>query len=390
MTARQNSSAAVAASRAPLAAAKRIVVKIGSALLVDDATGAIRTHWLEGLARDIAALRTRGVEILVVSSGSIGAGRRQLGLTGGSLKLEEKQASAAVGQIALAHAYKNALAARDIAVAQILLAPGDTEERRRHLNARATILQLLKLGAVPVINENDSTATQEIQYGDNDRLAARVGTMVSADTVVLLSDVDGLYTADPTGDPTAKLIPEIAAITPDIEAMAGQARLDRIQGGLSTGGMVTKLSAAKIAVSGGARLIIAKGDVADPLARIDAGGPCSVFLSSVKPQAARKRWIAGLLTPAGRVVIDDGAARALGDGKSLLPAGVVSVSGAFHRGDPVTIATQSGETLGVGLSAYDSVDAGRIVGKRSAEIPSILGYEGRVALIHRDDMALED
>lgn len=374
----------------PLVDAKRIVVKIGSALLVDDETGSIRSPWLAGLARDVSALRAGGAEVLIVSSGSIGAGRRQLGLTGAALKLEEKQASAAVGQIALAHAYKNALAESGIPVAQILLAPGDTEERRRHLNARATILQLLKLGAVPVVNENDTTATQEIQYGDNDRLAARVGAMIGADTVILLSDVDGLYTADPGCDPKAEHIPEVATITPEIEAMGGAARVDRSQGGLSTGGMATKLAAARIAVAGGARLIIAKGDVSDPLVQLQKGGRCTVFKAMVKPQAARKRWIAGSLAPTGKVFVDDGAARALQQGNSLLPAGVKSVSGSFSRGDPVSIVTVSGTALGVGLIAYDSKDASLICGKQSDQIPEILGYEGRSALIHRDDLTLSD
>lgn len=373
-----------------LSGVKRLVIKIGSALLVDDETGSIRTEWLEGLAADVATLRHAGIEILIVSSGSIGAGRRQLGLTGAALKLEEKQASAAVGQIALAHAYTNALAESGTPVAQVLLAPGDTEERRRHLNARATILQLLKLGAVPVVNENDTTATQEIQYGDNDRLAARVAAMIGADAVLLLSDVDGLYTADPGRDPKAHHIPLVTAITSEIEAMGGDARVDRSQGGLSTGGMATKLAAARIAVAGGCRLIIAKGDVSDPLRQLQFGGRCTVFQELVKPQAARKRWIAGSLAPLGRVVIDDGAVLALRQGKSLLPAGVKSVSGTFSRGDPVSIVTVSGEALGVGLASYDAEDAKNICGKRSNQIPAILGYEGRAALIHRDDLALAD
>lgn len=363
--------------------ANRIVVKIGSALLVNP-DGTIRQAWLDALAEDIAAFRAAGQEVLIVSSGSIAVGRRILGLGDGTLKLEEKQASAATGQIRLAHAYQTALAQHDITVAQILLTPSDTEERRRHLNARATVLQLLKLGAVPVINENDTVATSEIRYGDNDRLAARVATMASADLLVLLSDIDGVYTADPRKNPDARHIPEIRAVTPEIEAMAGDA-----VPGVSTGGMITKLDAAKIALAGGCRMAIALGREPHALGMLAQGAKASWFVPSDQPVTARKRWISGTLKPVGEVTVDAGALAALGRGKSLLPAGVRSVSGAFERGDALQIKGPDGRIVGKGLSAYSSEDAIRIIGKRSAEIGEILGYDGRSELIHRDDMSID-
>ncbi|WP_425407564.1 glutamate 5-kinase [Hwanghaeella sp.] len=368
--------------------AKRVVIKIGSALLVDQSAGTVRRDWLAALSKDVAMLRARGAQVLIVSSGSIAAGRRHLGLQNRGLKLEEKQAAAATGQITLAHAYQESLAAEGFTAAQILLTPGDTEERRRHLNARATILQLLSLGAVPVINENDTVATAEIRYGDNDRLAARVATMVSADTLVLLSDIDGLYTADPRKDETAKHLPVVDRLTPEILAMAGNVAVSAERGGFSTGGMVTKLEAAKIALGGGCRMIIARGNDPHPLQALVDGARCTVFTAPEKPVAARKRWIAGQLNASGTLVVDKGAAEALANGKSLLPAGVVRVDGAFERGDPVNVAGPDGNRLAVGLTAYSSTDAEKIVGRQSKEIADILGFEGRSALIHRDDLAL--
>lgn len=384
MTSRGTVTNAEAGRKLLLGAARRIVVKIGSALLVDQETGAIRRGWLDALADDLAALRAGGADVLVVSSGSIAVGRRHLDLRRGNLKLEEKQAAAATGQIRLAHAYQEALARHDITVAQILLTPSDTEVRRRHLNARGTILQLLRIGAVPVINENDTVATEEIRYGDNDRLAARVATMVSADLLVLMSDVDGLYTADPRIDPMARHLPEVHGIAPEIEAMAGKAPL-----GFSSGGMVTKLDAGKIALGGGCRMVIAHGVDPNALAALAGGARATWFTPSVEPLAARKRWIAGSLEPVGRITVDAGALAALGRGKSLLPAGVTEVEGDFQRGDPVSVVGPSGDVLGVGISAYSGAAARRILGKKTGEIEGILGYKGRSELIHADDLALD-
>jgi glutamate 5-kinase len=366
-----------------LAEARRLIVKIGSALLVDDATGDIHRSWLQALTGDLVRCRKRGQEVLIVSSGAIAVGRRHLGLIGRNLKLEEKQAAAATGQIRLAHAYQEALATHGITVAQILLTPEDTEERRRHLNARATLEQLLALGAVPVINENDTVATSEIRFGDNDRLAARVAQMISADTLVLLSDIDGLYSADPRRDPTARHIPEVRELTPDIEAMAGAA-----PAGFSSGGMVTKLAAARIAMGAGCRLVIARGDILEPLAAIEAGAPATWFIPSAEPRTARKRWIAGTLNPMGALTVDDGAAAALRRGTSLLPAGVVAIEGRFERGDAVRVVTRNGREVGRGLSAYSSTDARAIAGHKSGEIETILGYRGRDEMIHRDDLVV--
>ena len=369
--------------------ARRLVVKIGSALLVDDATGEIRRDWLAALAEDVARCRGRGQDVVLVSSGAIAVGRRHLGLTGRALRLEEKQAAAATGQVRLAHAYQEALATHGVTVAQILLTPEDTEERRRHLNARATIQALLKLAAVPVINENDTVATAEIRFGDNDRLAARVAQMISADTLVLLSDVDGLYTADPRTDPSAALIPQVRALTPEIEGMAGEP-----PPGYSSGGMVTKLAAARIAMGAGCRMVIAKGSPLHALGSLEtapaAGGPpCTWFIPTAEPRTARKKWIAGHLNPAGAVVVDDGAASALAQGKSLLPAGVVAVEGEFERGDLVVIRARDGRLLGRGLCAYAAGDARLITGRRSHEIEAVLGLAGRDELIHRDDLVCD-
>ncbi len=366
-----------------LADAKRIVIKIGSVLLVEQATGTIHRTWLNALADDIAGLVRGGSEIVLVSSGAIAVGRRHLGLTRGTLKLEESQAAAATGQIRLAHAYQETLARHDITVAQVLLTLDDTEERRRHLNARSTLTTLLRLGTVPVINENDTVATSEIRFGDNDRLAARVAAMMNADALVLLSDIDGLYSADPKVDPDAKFIAEVSAITPEIEAMAGRA-----QPGHSSGGMVTKLAAARIAVGAGCRMVIADGRELHPLAAIQNGARATWFLSQVEPRTARKRYIAASLRPAGTLILDEGARRALGSGKSLLPAGVTAIEGAFQRGDAVVLRGLDGAEIARGLSAYSAADARRIIGHKSREIEAILGYRGREELVHRDDMVL--
>ncbi|MGB0632333.1 MAG: glutamate 5-kinase [Alphaproteobacteria bacterium] len=367
-----------------LAASRRLIVKIGSALLVDETTGRIRTGWLSGLAADIARLRARGADVVIVSSGAIAVGRTHLGLPDGDLALEQKQAAAATGQIRLAHAWQEALGTHDITVAQILLTLSDTEERRRHLNARATIETLLQMGAVPVINENDTVATEEIRYGDNDRLAARVAQMISADTLVLLSDVDGLYDVDPRTSDRAMLIPEVAEITPEIEAMAGAA-----PAGYSSGGMVTKLDAAKIATAAGCAMAITDGKAVDALSALASGGRCTWFLPASEPLTARKRWIAAAVASSGAVLVDAGAVKALTAGKSLLPAGVTGIEGRFERGDAVEIKVTDGAAIGRGLSAYSSEDAARIAGRKSRDIEGILGYRGRDEMIHRDDMVLD-
>ena len=373
--------AAAGASR--LVAARRVVVKVGSALLVEPSTGSVNRAWLETLAEDLATLRARGQEVVLVSSGAIALGRRELGLGRGKLKLEEKQAAAAVGQIRLAHAWKDALEQRGLTVAQVLLTLGDTEERRRYLNARNTLTTLLRLGAIPVINENDTVATAEIRYGDNDRLGARVAQMVSADCLVLLSDVDGLYTADPSREPDAQFIPEVGRITPEVEAMAGGSASD-----VGSGGMATKVMAAKIAVSAGCHLCIAAGREVHPLRRIESGARCTWFVAEASPVTVRKQWIAGMLKPAGELTVDEGAARALRDGKSLLPAGVTRVKGRFDRGDAVVVLDAAGLEIARGLAAYSSADAERIRGRRSGELEQLLGYRGRDEMIHRDDLVL--
>jgi glutamate 5-kinase len=362
---------------------RRLVVKIGSALLVDDATGAIRQDWLRALAEDLADLKSEGKELLVVSSGAIAVGRRHLGLTGRTIRLEEKQAAAATGQLRLAHAYQEALARHDITVAQVLVTLDDTEARRRHLNARSTLSTLLRLGAVPVINENDTVATSEIRFGDNDRLAARVAAMMNADALLLLSDIDGLYTADPRRETGARHMPLIERITPEIEAMAGDA-----PPGYSSGGMVTKLAAAKIAVGGGCNMAIASGRELHPIRALAEGAHCTWFLAELAPLAARKRWIAGTLMPLGKLHLDTGAARALKQGRSLLPAGVTRVEGRFQRGDAVLVLDEAGREIARGLTAYSSEDARVIIGHKSGDIEDLLGYRGREELIHRDDMVL--
>ncbi|MDF3064123.1 MAG: glutamate 5-kinase [Microvirga sp.] len=361
---------------------RRVVLKVGSSLLVDRGRGRLNHAWLAALAEDLAELHGRGADVLVVSSGAIALGRSVLGLAPGTLRLEESQAAAAVGQIALARLWSEALAHHGITAGQILLTLADTEERRRYLNARATTLKLLELRAVPVINENDTVATSEIRYGDNDRLAARVATMIGADLLILFSDVDGLYTAPPTSDPAARHIPVVERITPAIEAMAGGAGSD-----LSRGGMRTKIEAGKIATVSGTHMVIADGRLKNPLKAIAAGARCSWFLTSSNPITARKGWIAGALEPRGTLVVDAGAARALRGGASLLPVGVRRVEGAFARGDAVVVSDGARE-LGRGLVAYDAEEAQKIIGRASAEIEDILGYPGRAEMIHRDDLAL--
>ena len=363
--------------------ANRLIVKIGSALLVDEESGEIQHNWLDALADDIFMCRSRGQEVLVVSSGAIAVGRRHLGLTGTTLRLEEKQAAAATGQIRLAHAYQATLARHDLTVAQILLTLADTEERRRHLNARNTLTQLLQLGAVPVINENDTVATQEIRFGDNDRLAARVAAMISADTLILLSDIDGLYDADPRHESQARHIAMVNDITAETEAMAGKPSL-----GYASGGMATKLQAAKISLAAGCRMAIALGTEPHPLRLMDEGARCTWFLPRANPLTARKRWIAGSLQPMGIIIVDDGAVNALGRGTSLLPAGVTEVKGTFERGDLVSVCAGDGREVARGLSAYGNGDATLISGHKSGEIETILGYRGRDELIHRDDLVL--
>jgi len=363
--------------------ARRIVVKIGSSLLVDRANGELKSAWLATLADDVAALIAAGRQVIIVSSGAIALGRHVLGFAKGTLELEKSQAAAAVGQISLAGAYQAVFKARGLAAAQILLTLGDTEERLRYLNARQTIDTLLAERAVPVVNENDTVATAEIRYGDNDRLSARVASMMSADCLVLLSDVDGLYTAPPGSVGDARLIPEVRQITPEIEAMAGGAGNE-----LSRGGMVTKLEAGKIALASGTHMVITSGKVEHPLRALEAGAPCTWLLAPSDPVTARKRWIAGQLEPKGFLEVDAGAERALFSGKSLLPAGVRKVGGAFERGDAVVIRAADGRELGRGLVAYTQEDAARIIGKKTSEIAAILGFAGRAALVHRDDMVL--
>jgi glutamate 5-kinase len=362
---------------------RRIVVKVGSSLLVDSEAGEVRASWLAALAADIAKLHGEGREILVVSSGSIALGRSRLRLPRGPLKLEESQAAAAVGQIALARIWSEVLGAHGIDAGQVLVTLQDTEERRRYLNARSTIGKLLEWRAVPVINENDTVATAEIRYGDNDRLAARVATMASADLLILLSDIDGLYTAPPAQDPNAQLIPVVDTITAEIEAMAGTAASE-----LSRGGMRTKIEAAKIATTGGTHMLIASGKIEHPLQAIADGGRCSWFLTPANPVTARKRWIAGSLEPKGTLTIDAGAVTALRAGRSLLPAGVIRVDGQFARGDAVVVRGPDTHEIGRGLVAYDADDADRIKGHSSPDVMTILGISGRAEMIHRDDLVI--
>jgi glutamate 5-kinase len=376
-------SAQVPDSPSPLQHARRIVVKVGSALLVDSETGRINRPWLETLIEDLLRLRKRNQQVILVSSGAIALGRRELRLAKGPLRLEESQAAAAVGQIRLAHAYKELLESREVTVAQVLLTLEDSERRRRYLNARATLDSLLALGALPVINENDTVATAEIRYGDNDRLAARVAQMAGADCLILLSDVEGMFTADPNKDPNARFIDEVRQITPEIESMAGASASD-----VGSGGMTTKVMAAKIAVSAGCNMCIAAGHHTFPVSRIESGARCTWFVANASPIAARKQWIAGTLRPAGAVTIDAGALRALFEGKSLLPAGVIASRGRFERGDTVSVLGVDGIEVARGISAYSDIDAARIMGRKSSEIEGILGFRGRHEMIHRDNLVL--
>jgi glutamate 5-kinase len=362
---------------------RRIVVKVGSSLLVDAAAGGLKRAWLDSLAADIASLH-KDKDVLVVSSGAIALGRAVLKLPAGALKLEEAQAAAAVGQIALARAWSEALGQRALTAGQVLVTLGDTEERRRYLNARSTIAKLLEWRSVPVINENDTVATSEIRYGDNDRLAARVATMMSADLLVLLSDVDGLYDKPP-GQAGAKRVGTVARITPEIEAMAGASEKETARGG-----MVTKIEAGKIATAAGTHMVIASGHVDHPLNAIANGAPCTWFLTPANPVTARKKWIAGSLEPRGALTIDAGAVKALRSGKSLLPAGVIKVEGAFERGDAVVVRGPDAAEIGRGLIAYDAGDADKIKGRSSADILLILGYAGRTEMVHRDDLVMGD
>ena len=366
-----------------LAAAKRIVIKIGSALLVDARDGALRSDWLDGLVADLVRLRSRGQEVVLVSSGAIALGRRYLGFGGGPLRLDESQAAAAAGQIRLAHAWQDALARHDIPVAQVLLSPGDTEQRRRYLNARGTLETLIGLGAVPVINENDTVATEEIRYGDNDRLAARVAQMVSADCLLLLSDVDGLYTSDPRTHADAEFVPVVTEIGADIRRMAADSPTD-----FGSGGMITKLAAARIAVAAGCHMVILDGRRRSPVTALEGDARCTWFLAAGTPARMRKQWIAGTLEPRGDVHVDAGAARALAAGNSLLPAGVTFIEGTFERGDAVVIRGPSGGELARGLVGYGADEASRIAGRHSSQIEAVLGYRGRPALVHRNDLAM--
>jgi glutamate 5-kinase len=363
--------------------ARRIVVKIGSALLVDRATGRLRSTWLNSIADDVKELVAGGREVILVSSGAIALGRHVLKLPKGALALEQSQAAASVGQISLSSAYQEVFNARGLTAAQVLLTLQDTEERRRYLNARRTMDTLIGCGAIPVVNENDTVATAEIRYGDNDRLSARVASMMSADCLVLLSDIDGLYTAPPAKDPAAKRLDIVKELTPEILAMAGDAGTE-----LSRGGMVTKLEAARIAMGSGTDMVITRGASMHPLRRLAEGAASTWFLAPTDPVAARKRWIAGNLEPRGTITVDVGAEKALRQGKSLLPAGVTRIDGTFDRGDAVTIRALDGRDLGRGLIAYPHDEATAIIGKRSSDIAAILGHEGRTELIHRDDMAL--
>jgi glutamate 5-kinase len=366
-----------------LADFRRIVVKVGSSLLIDAAAGRVKEDWLASLAEDIAALHQDKRDLLVVSSGAIALGRSVLRLPAGPLRLEDSQAAAAVGQIALARIWAEVLSRHRITAGQVLVTLQDTEERRRYLNARSTIERLLEWRAVPVINENDTVATTEIRYGDNDRLAARVATMASADLLVLLSDVDGLYDSPPGANAQAKLIPVVSQITPAVEAMAGAAGSE-----LSRGGMQTKIEAGKIATRAGTHMVIASGRVAHALRAIAEGAACTWFLTPANPVTARKKWIAGSLEPKGVLTIDAGAVAALRSGKSLLPAGVIRVDGQFARGDAVIIRGPGGDEIGRGLVAYDAEDADKIKGRSSADISAILGFGGRTEMVHRDHLAV--
>ena len=364
-------------------AAKRVVIKIGSTLLVDETRNEICRPWLDAFIEDVVELHKKGKEVVLVSSGAVALGRSVLGLSQQILRLDEKQAAAACGQARLVHAYQEALGKHHVNAAQVLLTPADTEERQAYLNVRATLRNLLAFGVIPVINENDTVATAELRYGDNDRLAARVAAMIEADCLVLLSDIDGLYTADPHVDPAVQFIPEVHDLTAAIMAMAGQSH-----SGFGSGGMVTKLEAARIAMNAGCAMVITRGDVLHPVKPLLGESRCTWFIPNCSPVAARKKWIAGSLNPRGSLTIDAGAARALRQNKSLLAAGVTAVTGNFERGDPVRVLTHDGVEIAHGLIAYDGNEARKIMGRRSDVFESLLGYQGRDEIIHRDDLAL--
>jgi glutamate 5-kinase len=371
------------AGRSALPNAKRIVVKVGSALLVDEDKNTLNKAWLAGIAGDISRLKAARKDVVVVSSGAIALGSRLLKIHNKTPSLQEKQAAAATGQVTLAHAWMEALGAFKVQAAQILLSPDDTETRRKHLNARATIGALLDLGAVPVVNENDTVATAEIRFGDNDRLAARVAAMIGADLLILLSDVDGLYTGNPNQNNDAVHLPQIDHINDDIMAMAGDANAQ-----YASGGMITKLEAGRISTAAGCHMIICDGRDPEPLLRLENGARCSCFIATETPHAARKQWIAGALKPRGIIGVDAGAAAALRSGKSLLPAGVVAVDGLFDRGDLIAVEDQAGRTIGHGLSSYSAADAAKIKGHKSREIETMLGYRGRDEMIHADNLVM--
>jgi len=361
---------------------RRLVIKVGSSLLIGD-DGHVHRRWLEGLADDLAMLQQQGHEVVVVSSGSIAIGSTVLGINKRRARLEDLQAAAAAGQVQLVHAYQAALGEHDIAAAQVLLTPGDTENRRRFLNARGTLARLLDRAVIPIVNENDTVATEEIRYGDNDRLAARVAQLVMADALVLLSDVDGLYSADPGKNPDAEHIPEVHAVTEEILGIAGETHSD-----IGSGGMATKVQAARIATHAGCSTVVASGAIERPISALAAGGKCTVFRAEGTPAAARKQWLAGVLEVRGELRLDDGAARALTAGNSLLPVGVVEVVGNFRRGDVVTLVDGNGNELGRGLAEYSSDDAGLLAGCQSEHIEERLGYRGRSVMIHRDELVL--
>jgi len=369
---------------ATLETTRRLVIKIGSAILVE-ANGELREEWLKSLSQDIAALKSAGKDIIIVSSGAIALGRARLGLTGRNLSLAEKQASAAAGQSLLTRAYESALETHNITTAQALLTLNDTEDRRRWLNARSTLETLLALGAIPIINENDTVATDEIRYGDNDRLAARTAQMLGADTLILLSDIDGLYTADPRSDDTAKHLPLISTLSDDIIAMGGGINA---QAAVGSGGMATKLAAAKIATQAGCRMCIMDGRGDNPLTRLKQGDRASWFEAENNPKKARSQWIGGALKPRGTLTIDNGAAKALTQGKSLLAAGVTQLSGSFSKGDSVSVCNEAGTELARGLIAYDASEAAQILGLKSGDISDVLGYDNGAALIHRDNLVM--
>ena len=363
--------------------AEKIVIKIGSALLFNPEENGLQTSWLEGLVSDVARLHRDGKQVIIVSSGAIALGRDEMKLAKGRIRLDEKQAAAATGQIILAQAWNDAFKAHEITTAQILLAPEDTETRRKHLNARSTMQTLLNYGCVPVVNENDTITTYEIRFGDNDRLAARVAAMMSADLLVLLSDIDGLYDKNPRRHDDANHIPVIESLTDEIMAMGESANAE-----FASGGMATKLAAAQIATQSGVAMLICDGSAVAPLSALSDGAKASMFTAKMAPSTARKNWIAGALDCAGTITIDDGASTALGKGRSLLPAGVTKITGRFERGDVIEICNAKGQLLARGLSGYSATEAQMLMGQKSENFEAIIGYDGRAELVHADDLVL--